>query len=142
MDIGKLFRDGWGLFTKDVGPLIVGMLIACIIPAVAMTIVIAVTLGASLGGITTDAQGEVTSVDSSSVVVWIVGSVVIVVVADLPHGPALRRPSRRGAAARAPGPADGLRRRLQRFPHLRPRGRGRRPARDHLRGHAAGAHGA
>ncbi len=83
MDIGKLFRDGWGLFTKDVGPLIVGMLIACIVPAVAMTVVIAVTIGASLGGISTNAQGEITSVDSSSIVVWVVGSVVIAVVALL-----------------------------------------------------------
>jgi len=81
VDIGKLFRDGWGLFTKDLGPLIVGMLIACIIPAVAMSIVVAVTIGASLGGITTNAQGEVTSVDTGSVVVWIVGTVIIVVVA-------------------------------------------------------------
>ena len=81
MDIGKLFRDGWGLFTKDAGPLIVGMLIACIIPTVAITIVVAVTIGASLGGITTDAQGEITSVDSSSVVVWVVGTVIIVIVA-------------------------------------------------------------
>ena len=35
MDIGKLFRDAWGLFVKDIGPLIVGMLIASIVPAVA-----------------------------------------------------------------------------------------------------------
>ena len=81
MDIGKLFRDGWGLFARDAGPLIVGMLIACIIPAVGITIVLAVTIGASLGGITTNAQGEVTSVDSSTVVVWTVGMVVVVVVA-------------------------------------------------------------
>ena len=38
MDLGKVFRDAWGLFTKDVGPLMVGMIIASIIPAVAVAV--------------------------------------------------------------------------------------------------------
>ena len=38
MDIGKLFRDAWGLFVKDIGPLIVGMLIASFVPVVAAVV--------------------------------------------------------------------------------------------------------
>ena len=80
MDIGKLFRDAWGLFVKDVGPLIVGMLIASIVPTVAAVVIAAVTFGASLSGMQTNALGDVTSVDSVSWALLIGGSVAIVVV--------------------------------------------------------------
>ena len=39
MDIGKCFRDAWGLFTLDVGPLIVTALVAAVIAGVVRLIV-------------------------------------------------------------------------------------------------------
>lgn len=80
MDIGKLFRDAWGLFTKDVGPLIVGMLIALIIPAVGAGIVVAVTVGTSLSGLEVNAQGQVTGFKTLNVALLGVGMALIVVV--------------------------------------------------------------
>ena len=80
MDLGKVFRDGWGLFTKDVGPLMVGMIIACIVPAVAITVVMVISVGASIGGFQTNAQGDVTSVDASSWIALSAGMVVVILV--------------------------------------------------------------
>ena len=87
MDIGKVFRDAWGLFVKDIGPLIVGILIASLVPAVAAVIIAAVTFGASFRGLETDAEGTVTSVDSTSVALLIGGSVAIIVVVVLLTAP-------------------------------------------------------
>ena len=80
MDIGKLFRDAWGLFVKDIGPLIVGILIASIVPTVAAVAILFVTIGGSLSGMQVDAEGVVTGMDSTSVAVLIGGSVAIFVV--------------------------------------------------------------
>jgi len=80
VDIGKLFRDAWGLFVKDIGPLIVGMLIASIVPAVAAVIIAAATIGASYGGFQVNAQGDVTGVESMSWALIVIGSVAIVLV--------------------------------------------------------------
>ena len=51
MDIGKLFRDAWGLFVKDIGPLIVGMLVASIIPFAAGAALSLAAFGAGIGGL-------------------------------------------------------------------------------------------
>ena len=80
MDIGKLFRDAWGLFVKDIGPLIVGMLIASIVPAVAAVVIAAATIGASVSGLQVDAHGAVTGVDSMNWALIISGTVAVVVV--------------------------------------------------------------
>ena len=80
MDIGKLFRDAWGLFVKDIGPLIVGMLIASIVPAVAAVVIMFATFAASVRGLEVDGQGTVTGVDSMNWVLLAVGSIAIVVV--------------------------------------------------------------
>jgi hypothetical protein len=80
VDIGKLFRDAWGLFVKDIGPLIVGMLIASIIPAVAAVSIAAVTFGASVRGLQVDEHGTVTGVDSMNWALLTVGSIAIIVV--------------------------------------------------------------
>jgi hypothetical protein len=80
VDIGKLFRDAWGLFVKDIGPLIVGMLIASIVPTVAAVVILLVTIGGSVSGMQVDAEGVVTGIDSTSVVLLISGSVAIIVV--------------------------------------------------------------
>lgn len=66
MDIGKLFRDAWGLFTKDVGPLMIGMLIAFCIPAIVVGAILAATILPSLSGLTVDHSGTVTSVSAGS----------------------------------------------------------------------------
>lgn len=52
MDIGKCFRDGWGLFTKDIGPLLVGVVVAALVPAV----IVAVTVVAGLMGISSEIE--------------------------------------------------------------------------------------
>jgi len=80
VDIGKLFRDAWGLFAKDIGPLVVGMLIASIVPAVAAVVIAATTIGASISGLEVNAQGDVTGVETMNWAVLIVGAVAIVVV--------------------------------------------------------------
>lgn len=80
MDIGKLFRDAWGLFVKDIGPLVVGVLIVSIVPAVAAVVIAAATIGASVSGLQVDAQGDVTGVESMNWALLIIGSVAIVVV--------------------------------------------------------------
>jgi len=80
MDIGRLFRDAWGLFVKDIGPLIVGVLIASIVPAVASVLIAAATFGASVKGLHVDAQGKLTGVDSMNWVLLAIGMVAIFVV--------------------------------------------------------------
>jgi hypothetical protein len=80
MDIGKLFRDAWGLFVKDIGPLIVGMLIASIVPAIAALVIAAATVGASISGLQVDAQGAVTGMDSLNWVLIALGTVALIVV--------------------------------------------------------------
>jgi hypothetical protein len=66
MDIGRLFHDAWGLLTKDIGPLMVGMLIAFCVPAVAIGVILAATILPSLAGFSTDASGTVTGVSAAS----------------------------------------------------------------------------
>jgi hypothetical protein len=80
MDIGKLFRDAWGLFVKDIGPLIVGMLIASIVPAVAAVVIAAAGLATSISGLQVDAQGAVTDVESVNWALLVIGGVAILVV--------------------------------------------------------------
>ena len=80
MDIGKLFRDAWGLFVKDIGPLIVGMLIASIVPTLAAVAIGAATVGTSIRGLQVDSQGTVTGVDSVNWALLVIGGVAILVV--------------------------------------------------------------
>ena len=82
MDIGKLFGDAWGLFTKDIGPLMVGMLIAFCIPAVAIGVILALTILPSLSGFSTDSSGTVTGVSAGS---WVLigAGLALTVVASL-----------------------------------------------------------
>jgi len=80
MDIGKLFRDAWGLFVKDIGPLIVGMLIASILPAVAAVVIAAAGLATSISGLEFDSQGAVTGVESVNWALLVIGGVAILVV--------------------------------------------------------------
>ena len=83
MDIGRLFSQAWGLFLKDAGPLLVGSLIAGIIPAVAAGIIFVGIVGATFatGGIVS--QGDVTSVGAMGWVLLVVGSVLVVLVSLL-----------------------------------------------------------
>ena len=71
MDIGRLFGDAWGLFTKDIGPLMVGMVIAFCIPALAIGAILVATILPSFSGFTTDSSGTVTSVSGSSLALLI-----------------------------------------------------------------------
>jgi hypothetical protein len=83
MDIGKLFKDAWGLFTKDVGPLMVGMLIASFIPVVVVGVILVVTILPSLSGFTTDSSGTVTHVSAGSWALIGVGAGLAVIAAIL-----------------------------------------------------------
>ena len=83
MDIGKLFGDAWGLFTKDIGPLMVGMLIAFCVPALAIGVILVATILPSFSGFTSDSSGQVTSVSGSSLALLIVGSVLAILASVL-----------------------------------------------------------
>ncbi len=87
MDIGKLFSQAWGLFVKDIGPLIVGALIAGIVPAIAATIVLIATLGATFATSTVSSEGDVTSVSPAGWALLAVGMTLVVVVAVLLSAP-------------------------------------------------------
>ena len=65
MDIGKLFTQAWNLFLKDVGPLLVGSLIAGIIPAVAAGIVLVGFVGATFATGTVSQEGEITGISGA-----------------------------------------------------------------------------
>ncbi len=83
MDIGKLFRDAWGLFSKDIGPLIVGMFIALIIPAIAGVIILIATLIPTFTHLHTDSEGQLHYVGSFNWILFGAGLVVLVIVAIL-----------------------------------------------------------
>jgi hypothetical protein len=59
MDIGKLFKDAWGLYVKDVGPLIVGVFIASLVPALAGAVIAIATIGAGIGGLSASGRHDV-----------------------------------------------------------------------------------
>jgi hypothetical protein len=80
MDIGKLFKDAWGLFVKDIGPLLVGTLIASIIPAVAGVALGLATFGASMSGLEVNDQGAVNGFGTLNWVLLAVGLTAIGVV--------------------------------------------------------------
>jgi hypothetical protein len=79
MDIGKLFKDGWGLLVKDVGPLIVGVLEAVIIPAVVAIVVVLATLGASFGSVSVTSQGDFSGFHAVQWTVFGIGMGLVVV---------------------------------------------------------------
>lgn len=87
MDIGKLFSHAWGLFLKDVGPLIVGALIAGLVPMVAGGIIFAATLGATFASASISQEGEITGVTSLGWGLLVVGSILLVVVVLLLSAP-------------------------------------------------------
>jgi hypothetical protein len=80
VDVGKLFRDAWGLFVKDIGPLIVGMLIASILPTIAALVIAVAGFATSISGLQVDAQGAVTGVESVNVALLVIAFVLIIVV--------------------------------------------------------------
>jgi hypothetical protein len=85
MDIGRLFGHAWGLFVKDLGPLIVGALVAGVIPTVAAVVVLALTFGLTMvtGAIS---SGEF-HLNAGGVGVLVLGLTFVVVVAMLLTAP-------------------------------------------------------
>jgi len=79
MDIGKCFKDAWGLFRLDLGPLLVTALIASVIMAVASAVLLAVMAGGiglmRFGGAAGGVFGSV-SAFFAFVLVFVVGLVV------------------------------------------------------------------
>ncbi|MFA4966117.1 MAG: hypothetical protein WC709_10870, partial [Thermoleophilia bacterium] len=74
MDIGKCFKDAWGLFKLDLGPLIV----TAIVGAVVIGVVAAFTLGASLAGVfATSSDGDVNGLAIGGLVVGILVLIVV-----------------------------------------------------------------
>jgi len=74
VDLGKLFKDAWELFVKDIGQLIVGMLLAAVIPGVAggAVLVLAVLL-AMPGMVSSSEQGGFTALSAVSIAVLVLG---------------------------------------------------------------------
>lgn len=87
MDIGKLFKDAWGLFVKDIGPLIVGMLVASIIPAVAGFALGVMAFGASVSGVEASGRSDVSGPSTLGWVLLAVGIVALAVVIVLLAAP-------------------------------------------------------
>lgn len=74
MDLGKLFGQAWGLFVKDIGQLIVGMLIAATIPGVIAGIIIVLALvPAMLGSASAGESGEISGLGVISVAALVLG---------------------------------------------------------------------
>ncbi len=48
MDIGKCFRDAWGLFKLDIGPLIVTALVAAVTAAIVRSVIVLAVGGSVL----------------------------------------------------------------------------------------------
>ncbi len=57
MDLGKLFRDAWGLLVRDMGALVVGLLLAAVIPGAAAAAVLFPAILLALPGIAVGAGG-------------------------------------------------------------------------------------
>jgi len=83
MDIGRLFSQAWGLFLKDAGPLLVGSLIAGVIPAVAAGIILVGMVGATFATGSIAEQGDVLNVDVMGWVLLGAGSLLVVLVSLL-----------------------------------------------------------
>jgi len=76
MDLGKLFKDAWGLFVKDIGQLLVGMLIANLVPGAAASAIVFVGLFAALPGLSIDsASGELSGLGAATIVALVAGVV-------------------------------------------------------------------
>jgi hypothetical protein len=80
MDIGKLFKDAWGLFVKDVGPLIVGMLIASIVPAIAGVVLGFAVLGTGMGSLEASGRSDASGLSAFGWVMLAVGFSAILIV--------------------------------------------------------------
>ena len=83
MSISRLFSQAWGLFLKDVGPLLVGSLIAGIIPAIAAGMIFVGVLGATFATGVIAEQGDVISVDAMGWGLLAMGMVLVVLVSLL-----------------------------------------------------------
>lgn len=76
MDLGRLFRHAWELFVKDIGQLLVGMLIATAIPGGIAAVIIFLMLVLAIPGFASGAQaGQLTGLGVMSVVALVLGFV-------------------------------------------------------------------
>jgi hypothetical protein len=104
MDIGKCFKDAWGLFKLDLGPLLVTALIASAIMGVASAVLLAVVAGGiglmRLGGAAGGIFGSA-SAFFAFVLVFVVGLVVYAWAAATMFGMILRRVRERRPATYA-----------------------------------------
>ncbi len=81
MDLGKLFKDAWGLLLKDIGQLIVGLLLAGLIPGAAVAVVILVAMLVALPGLVSGAEaGAITGLSVAGVVALVAGYLAAVAV--------------------------------------------------------------
>lgn len=77
MDIGKCFRDAWGLFKLDLGPLLVTAVIGAVITGAVM----AVALGASLAAtLATSSDGTASGLAIGGLIVGVLVTIVVSVV--------------------------------------------------------------
>lgn len=78
MDLGKLFKDAWGLFIKDIGQLIVGLLLAGVISGGGAVVIMVLVMLLSLLGLETASDGKVTGLGVASIVAIGVGCVAVI----------------------------------------------------------------
>lgn len=79
MDLGKLFKNAWGLLVKDIGQLIVGLLLAGVISGGgAVVIMVAIMLLAVPGLVAGSAGGQMTNLSIASIVAIAVGYAAII----------------------------------------------------------------
>jgi hypothetical protein len=77
VDVGKLFRDAWGLLVKDIGQLIVGLLLAAVIPGVVVSGILFVAFLIAMPWLTSvSGPGEKTGAFSAASVAVIVAAYV------------------------------------------------------------------
>ena len=81
MDLAKLFKDAWRLFTKDIGQLIVGLLLAGVIAgALAAAVLMPAVLIALPGLSSASESGQATGLSVVAVVAFVAGYVAAIVV--------------------------------------------------------------
>lgn len=89
MELEKLFRHAWGLLVKDIGQLIVGLLLAGVIPGLAAGAVVLVAMLVAMPGFATvsaadDAEVAMTAAGAVALVAASIAALAIIVLVSIP----------------------------------------------------------
>jgi hypothetical protein len=80
VDLGKLYKDAWGLLVRDLGQLIVGLLLAGAIPGAAAAAIIVPVMFLALPGLAAGAAGDATALGAASIAGIAVGYAAVIAV--------------------------------------------------------------